>query len=276
MTTITMRPGATARIAKETSPVRAATISPPAPTSTSRKVPQPSASRRRHSRRGSWNCESAFAGGPGPALACASCTAGPPSVGTRTEAPANYKRERSGTPSALELRPGRDASYRGSRDTCRMDANPSRAARAWALLRIGLAWIFLWAFIDKALGLGYATAPAAAWVHGGSPTTGFLKFAVNPDSPFASLFKALAGQAWVDWLFMLGLLGIGLALLLGIGMRAAAWAGALLLLMMYLAEWPLHVTAPATSNNPLVDDHVIYIIALFALLLSHAGDAWGL
>lgn len=157
-----------------------------------------------------------------------------------------------------------------------MDATHTGAARAWALLRIGLAWIFLWAFIDKVLGLGYATPSAGAWVHGGSPTTGFLKFAVNPNGPLASLFKALAGQGWVDWLFMLGLLGIGVALLLGIGMRIAAWTGGPLLLMMYLAEWPLHVTAPATSNNPLVDEHILYIVALFGLMLAHAGDAWGL
>lgn len=27
----------------------------------------------------------------------------------------------------------------------------------------------MWAFFDKAFGLGYATEPSAAWIHGGSP-----------------------------------------------------------------------------------------------------------
>lgn len=54
---------------------------------------------------------------------------------------------------------------------------------------------------------------------------------VATDSPHPTGFRhALAlrvalGQAWVDWLFMLGLLGIGLALLFGIGMRAGTTWG---------------------------------------------------
>ena len=157
-----------------------------------------------------------------------------------------------------------------------MEGRPSGAGRILASLRLALSSIFLWAFVDKAFGLGYATPPKSAWIHGGSPTAGFLKFAVNPNSPFAGFLTSLAGHAWVDWLFMAGLLGIGLALLLGVGLRLAAWTGALLLLLMYLAVWPLKVTPPATSNNPLVDDHIVYAIALFALMLAHAGDTWGL
>jgi thiosulfate dehydrogenase [quinone] large subunit len=67
----------------------------------------------------------------------------------------------------------------------------------------------LWAFVDKTFGLGFATLAERAWVNGGSPTSGFLKMGVNPDSPFKDVFTSLAGQAWVDWAFMLGLLGVG-------------------------------------------------------------------
>ena len=66
---------------------------------------------------------------------------------------------------------------------------------------------------------------------------------MNPDSPFAGFFTGLAGYAVVDWLFVLGLLGIGTALTLGIATRPAAAAGALLYLMMYAA-----VMVP--ENNP--------------------------
>ncbi len=71
-----------------------------------------------------------------------------------------------------------------------------------SLLRIGLGWIFLWGFIDKLFGLGFATKAEDAWLLGGSPTFGFLNFGTK--GPFMELYKSLAGNAVVDWLFMLG------------------------------------------------------------------------
>jgi len=43
------------------------------------------------------------------------------------------------------------------------------AARALAVLRITTGFVFLWAFLDKTFGFGYATPSAKAWIHGGSP-----------------------------------------------------------------------------------------------------------
>src|SRR5688572_9064984 len=37
-------------------------------------------------------------------------------------------------------------------------------------VRLALGWVFLWAFLDKAFGLGFATSAARAWIDGGSPT----------------------------------------------------------------------------------------------------------
>lgn len=144
---------------------------------------------------------------------------------------------------------------------------PDRPGLAMVGLRLSLAFVFLWAFLDKLLGLGFATAPGAAWVNGGSPTSGFLRFAA--EGPLAEAYHGLAGLALVDWLFMLGLLGIGLALLLGIGMRIAAWSGVTLMLLMYAALLP-------PENNPIVDDHVVYAFALLVLARSRAGARWGL
>ncbi|MER7213417.1 hypothetical protein [Streptosporangium sp. NPDC000239] len=141
-----------------------------------------------------------------------------------------------------------------------------RARYAWAAARIALGWVFLWAFLDKTFGWGFATPAAKAWVAGGSPTTGFLKG--TGENALGGLFSALAGQAWVDWLFMLGLLGVGTALLLGAGIRIAAAAGTLMLLMMWAAELPL-------TTNPFMDDHLIYSIILIGLALAGAGDTWG-
>jgi thiosulfate dehydrogenase [quinone] large subunit len=60
--------------------------------------------------------------------------------------------------------------------------------------------IFLWAFFDKLLGLGFATKAENAWINGGSPTSGFLLHGTK--GPFAEFFQSLAGIPTVDWLFM--------------------------------------------------------------------------
>jgi thiosulfate dehydrogenase [quinone] large subunit len=158
-------------------------------------------------------------------------------------------------------------------------------ARALAVLRIAFGVTFLWAFLDKTFALGFSTgaqfaedgsragidfmAQDAAWLNGGSPTEGFLSFGVPPDNPFHGFFTSLAGQTWVDWLFMAGLLGVGVTLLLGVGMRIGTAAGALMYAFMYAASLPL-------ANNPVVDDHLIGVIVMAVLALGAAGTTWGL
>jgi len=154
-----------------------------------------------------------------------------------------------------------------------------RRSSAWlAVLRLGTGFVFLWAFVDKLFGLGYSTPSERAWLNGGSPTKGFLS---NVDvGPFASTFRDLAGNVVVDWLFMLGLLGIGVAVVSGIALRLAAASGTLLMALMWAAEWhPARFTGGGEetgSTNPLVDYHVIYALALIVLAVTYAGDRWGL
>ena len=155
---------------------------------------------------------------------------------------------------------------------------PSTATKALAVLRIATGLVFLWAFLDKTFGLGYATQGAKAWIAGGSPTKGFLG-SVDV-GPFQDAFHMIAGTWWADWLFMLGLGGIGLAVTLGIGLRISAIAGSVMMLLMWLAEFPpdRFTTAgePSMSTNPLIDYHVIYAIALIVVALTYAGNTWGL
>jgi thiosulfate dehydrogenase (quinone) large subunit len=143
--------------------------------------------------------------------------------------------------------------------------------RAYRLLlggtRLSLGWVFLWAFLDKTFGLGHATPSEAAWLDGGSPTAGFLANA--PTGPFQDVYKGLAGEAWADWLFMAGLAGIGVALLLGVAMRITAASGALLLVLMWTAVLP-------PENNPFMDDHLVYALVLGLLAAARAGRAYGL
>ena len=119
--------------------------------------------------------------------------------------------------------------------------------------RIVLGIITLWAFFDKLFGLSYATKPAGAWIRGGSPTNGFLGHTTGWMSGF---FHAIAGNVVTDTLFMAALLGIGLALLLGIGIRVAGISGAVLMLMMYAAA----TLGVAATSNPVVDDHIVYAL----------------
>ena len=110
-------------------------------------------------------------------------------------------------------------------------------ARAAAVTRIATGLVFLWAFFDKTFGLHYATASGKGWIDGGSPTKGFLSGVQA--GPLRSFFHDIAGKGWTDWLFMLGLLGIGAALVTGVALRATAVAGTALMAMMWAAEWPL-------------------------------------
>lgn len=156
---------------------------------------------------------------------------------------------------------------------------PPALAKAIAVLRVAFGITFLWAFLDKLLALGFHTGydqdgnldrfGDAAWINGGSPTEGFLTFGVPEDNPFKEVFTSMAGHAWVDWLFMLGLLGIGVSLLAGVAMRIGTAAGALMYALMYAAVVPL-------ENNPVLDDHLVGVIVMAVLALAHAGRTWGL
>ena len=127
--------------------------------------------------------------------------------------------------------------------------------------------MFLWAFLDKAFGLGHGTAAKDAWLSGGSPTKGFLAFGTK--GPFAGMYHDIAGQTWADYLFMLGLVAIGVALIAGVAMRIAAASGVLLLVLMWTAVLP-------PDNNLFMDDHLIYAMILVVLAALGAGRTLGL
>jgi thiosulfate dehydrogenase [quinone] large subunit len=144
--------------------------------------------------------------------------------------------------------------------------------RVLAVLRIATGFIFLWAFVDKTFGFGYSTSKAAAWINGGTPSQGFLNSpaVVGPFKPF---FAAISSPT-TDILFMLGMLTVGVAVILGIGLRVSAVAGTVILLFMYLAEWSFGPNA--ASTNPIVDYHIIFALSLIVVAVLSAGDAWGL
>jgi len=141
----------------------------------------------------------------------------------------------------------------------------------WAIVRVFMGLIFLWAFLDKLIGLGFATCRDSAsnvvsymcdssWVNGGSPTFGFLTHGVH--GPFASFYNSIASSVLVEWLFMLGLLFVGLTLTFGIMIRLGSLTGSLMLLLMWTALFP-------PANHPFIDDHIIYSFVMLGFAFVH-------
>jgi len=133
-----------------------------------------------------------------------------------------------------------------------------------AILRFVMAVTFLWAFFDKVIGI---SKPGKGWVNGNSPTKGFLS---GSTGPFSAIFKGIAGTGIADWLFMLALLGVGIALLLGIGMKIGTISGAVLMFLMWSAA------LPKAGNIFQLDDHVTNLLVLLILLFAKAGQTAGL
>lgn len=63
----------------------------------------------------------------------------------------------------------------------------------------------------------------------------------------------MAGTWWADSLFVLGLLGVGLAAVVAVALRPAAVAGSVMMALMWSAEWPL--AQHTSSGGPLVARH---------------------
>ena len=144
-----------------------------------------------------------------------------------------------------------------------------------------MGWVFLWAFLDKLLALGFATGRNpetgvvdrfgdAAWINGGSPTDGFLQFGLHTKAPFTDFYDGLVGSTFIEWAYMLSMAAIGIALILGVATRLAAGAGIVWMVLFYTAAaiWP--------ENNPFLDDHVVYAIVLAGIATVGAGRYLGL
>ena len=154
----------------------------------------------------------------------------------------------------------------GTTNAATVETTSAKATRyLWAVTRLCMGWVFLWPFLDKLFGLGHQTTAANAWINGGSPSFGFLSGATGP---FAGIYQSIAGAGLVNWLFMIALLAIAVALLLGIGVRIAAVSGAILVILMWSASLP-------PQDDVFMDNHIIYALVLIGLALVGAGKTLG-
>ncbi|RPF25714.1 DoxX family protein [Georgenia muralis] len=144
----------------------------------------------------------------------------------------------------------------------------SAVRKTLAVGRIIIGWTFLWAFVDKLFGLGFATPSERAWINGGSPAQGYMS---GIEGPFAGLFQVFANPVG-DFLFMFGLAGIGIAMVVGAGLKIAAVGGSLLLFFMYLSQFP----AALGGTNPITTSHWLEAAALVISAVTLSGDTWGL
>jgi thiosulfate dehydrogenase [quinone] large subunit len=131
-------------------------------------------------------------------------------------------------------------------------------ALATAALRFLLGWFM---FFD---GLHLLQTP-------GWSAKGFL-LAAKTFPGFYAWFAQPFNSWWVDPLNSWGITLIGVALLLGIGVRPAAWAGFVMMILYYFP----HNAFPYVPYGYIVEEHVIYA-AIFALVaVTPAAQSYGL
>ncbi len=125
-----------------------------------------------------------------------------------------------------------------------------------AIMRIMLGWMMIWAFLDKMFGLGFPSPPEVAVINGGSPTEYYLTELVS--GPFAEIWHALAGNAVIDAMLMFGLIAVGLGLTLGMASKLSTIGMTAMMIMMFVLEMP-------PADNPLIDYHIIYVMATLSV-----------
>ena len=127
-----------------------------------------------------------------------------------------------------------------------------------ALLRIALGWLFFYAGFTKLIN--------PAW-----SSKGYLLGAKS----LQGLYAWLASDGvlpFVDFINEWGLTLLGISLIVGIAVRLSAVLGAL---MMFLYWFPV-LTFPYVDHGYLVDDHIVYALALLYFAAVGAGRYYGL
>jgi thiosulfate dehydrogenase [quinone] large subunit len=128
------------------------------------------------------------------------------------------------------------------------------------LLRIAMAWTFLYAASHQVFVSGFTVA-------------GFLS-GTKTFHDFFAVFTAPAIAPTITFLVAYGHLLIGLSLLSGLLVRVSSAFG----IGLMLIYWMAHMDFPYISNstNLLVDEHIVYALVLGLLIATHAGHILGL
>lgn len=127
------------------------------------------------------------------------------------------------------------------------------------LLRVLTGWMMLYAGVTKIIDPQWSAE-------------GYLKGAKT----FVWFFQSLANPGilpLVNFLNEWGLALLGISLILGIGVRLSSVLGAGLMMLYY---FPILDFPYPNPHAFLVDEHIIYAVALLVLASMRAGQIWGL
>lgn len=89
---------------------------------------------------------------------------------------------------------------------------------------------------------------------------------------FYSWFAMASNSWWVDPLNSWGITLIGVALLLGVGIKPASWAGAAMMILYYFP----HYVFPTVPHGYIVEEHIIYAAVFVLIAVLPAAQSFGL
>ena len=122
-----------------------------------------------------------------------------------------------------------------------------------------MGWVLFYAAWTKIQTPGWSSA---GYLKGAQTFVGFYDFLLQPGFlPIVNFFN--------QW----GVLLVGAALILGIFVRLSSFLGALLMILYYLPVLSFPYIKP---HSFLVDEHIVYALALLVLGGLRAGQIWGL
>lgn len=127
------------------------------------------------------------------------------------------------------------------------------------LLRISLGWLMFYAGITKMFNPAWS---AEGYLKGAKTFTGFYQWLASPAVlPVTNFIN--------EW----GLTLLGISLILGVGVRLSSVLGAILMLLYY---FPILSFPYPNPHSFLIDEHIIYTVALLLCAALRAGRVWGL
>lgn len=127
------------------------------------------------------------------------------------------------------------------------------------ILRISMGWFMFYAGITKVLNPDWS---AAGYLKGAKTFAGFYQWLASPEIlPVINFVN--------EW----GLTLLGVSLILGIGVRLASILGAALMILYYFPILDFPYSGPHTF---IIDEHIIYALALLLFATFRAGRIWGL
>ncbi len=129
------------------------------------------------------------------------------------------------------------------------------------LLRLALGWMYLYAGGSALLNPAWS---AAGYLKSAQTFEGFYLWLANPTN-----------IGWVNFVNKWALLLLGTSLILGLFVRLAGYAGALLMLLFCFVILHFPYAGQGTISF-IVDPHVIFALVLIYFAAIDAGRFWGL